>query len=220
MDIRRLSPIQFEATPVKTIQHDDWEVVASYSGEREQPALVDLSHINKWEVQTKDVTPLTEEGFQIPDHPGDVAFSKGMIISRLTSTRLLIWDLSCQARIWSGTDGPITEITDGQCLLFLSGERLFSLMRRVTRLDIQPKIGSEWSMIQGPILGIGCKTLVHKNPESIPGAFVGTPRGFGQSLADGLLKGGLELGWVPAGEGVFTKWWQQYGQGVSYKNGW
>ena len=210
MEIQRRSPIRFQATPAKTIQRNGWNVVASYAGEKEQPAMVDLSHINNWEVQAQDFTPLTEDGFQIPDNPGDVTISKGMIISRLTPTRLLIWDPSGQEPEWPGADGLIKEITDGQCLLFLTGEKLFSLMQRVTKLDMQPKNGSEWSMIQGPILGIGCKTLIHENHESIPCAFVAAPRGFGQSVANGLLKGSLEFGLAPAGEGVFTKWWQQY----------
>jgi hypothetical protein len=78
---------------------------------------------------------------------------------------------------------------------FLIGEKLFSIMQHVTKFEIRPKTDSQWTMIQGPILGIGCKMLVHKSPESISGILVGASRGYGQSLADGFLKEASNSAW-------------------------
>ncbi|MBW2367371.1 MAG: hypothetical protein JRH15_05760 [Deltaproteobacteria bacterium] len=214
MQIKRFSPIRFNAKRDKSVVRNDWEIILSYTGEKEQPALVDLTHIPKWEVQYGESESLPELGFLAPEEPSQAIIAQGLAVCRLTPNRLNIWDFT-EGQTWPSGD-LLTDISDGQCLLFLLGDRLSDIMQRLAHLDIDFQKKGRLAFRQGPLLGVPAKFLFLVPDGASPGMLIAAPRGYGQSLVDQILIAGAHFGLGPAGEGAFSKWWKGAGNNQGY----
>ena len=207
--IKRLSPVAFAPQAAQRTTRNLWEIVQSYAGENPDFALVDLSHAAKWELQDNPATLETGHGLPVPTDPGQVVFAGDSAICRQTGTRVLVWNFGPDDQP-RPRDGRFTEITDGQCLLFLSGDAWASVMQRICPLDLILPHDRPWAFWQGPVLDIPAKLLLCHPPNARPGLFIAVARGFGQSLAEALLKAGADLKLTPGGEAIFRGWWRRW----------
>jgi len=204
----RRSPVVFEDPPRKTEIRGHWEVVLEYEREGDGPFLIDLSHISKWDIHDVDLSRIRPLGVKTPVIPGQTALKKGMIISCMNRTQAAIWHLlkqrSCDAQGVSYTD-----ITDAFAILAVLGKEVVSLMEKVTDLDLCASERQPPFLLQGPISRVPCQVVVMGLRRGLSGVLIACARGYGRSMAEGLLSAGEEEGLRPAGEAVFLKWLKQ-----------
>ena len=133
--IRRYSPVSFEKKAIQTEQRGDWEIVLKYEDEGNGPYLVDLSHIAKWDIQDERLARLQPVGITIPEAPGACIYDKGIHISRMNQTQAVACHLVGND---SGLpdDPSYTDITEAYALLALIGKDVFSIMEKITALDL------------------------------------------------------------------------------------
>jgi hypothetical protein len=203
-DRDRRSPVVFDAQPVETSLQDGWEVVLSYANEDQGPFLVDLSHRPKWDIQHASLTTIRPWGLLFPASPGQCRVEAGRLLSRRNYTQAAIWDLT--------EDGPgevpepyFTEVTDGLCLLALLGSESFSVMERVSSLDLTDPNSPPPFMVQGPVLHVPCQVVVLARDCETPIILMAFSRGYGQAIAEALLESGHVFGLRPAGDNVFRR---------------
>ena len=208
MDLRedcdRQSPVVFKEQPLETRLWDGWEVVLSYANEDQGPFLVDLSHRPKWDIQHAFLTTVRPWGILFPASPGQCRVEAGRLLSRRNYTQAAIWHLT--------DDGPgavpepyFTEVTDGLCLLALVGVQSFSVMEKVSSLDLTSPDGPPSFLVQGPVLHVPCHVVVLGRNGETPIILMAFSRGYGQAMAESLLELGHVFGLRPAGEEVFKK---------------
>lgn len=208
MDLRedcdRRSPVVFNVQPLETRLQDGWEVVLSYANEDQGPFLVDLSHRPKWDIQHASLATVHPWDIMFPASPGQCRVEAGRLLSRRNFTQAAIWHLT--------DDGPgavqepyFTEVTDGLCLLALVGPQSFSVMEKVSSLDLAYPNRHPPFLVQGPILHVPCQVVVLAGNGETPVILMAFSRGYGQAMAEALLELGRVLGLRPAGEKVFRK---------------
>lgn len=208
MDLRedcdRRSPVVFNVKPLETKLQDGWEVVLSYANEDQGPFLVDLSHRRKWDIQHASLTTVRPWGIMFPASPGQCRFEGGRLLSRRNYTQAAIWHLT--------DDGPqevpelyFTEVTDGLCLLALVGTQSFSVMERVSSLDLTCPSSHPPFLLQGPAMHIPCQVVVLGRNGGTPVILIAFSRGYGQTMAEALLESGRVFGLRPGGENVFQE---------------
>ena len=202
-EIRRLGPVVFPGA-ARAGQRNGFEVVLEYDGQGGGPWLADLSHVPKWDIRAADFSDIRIWGRPAPAGPGECLTEKGGLIGRLDATRVLALDLACRA---GGIGTPLaTEITDGLCLLAVVGEAA-AVMERVTPLDVFAPGAAPPVWIQGPLLHVPCHLVRLARAGDRDVVLIGVARGYGQSLAQGILAAGRDLGLVPGGWEVFGRLW-------------
>lgn len=200
----RRSPVNLPASPAETAREGGWEVVRAYRDEGEGPFLVDLSHRPKWDVQHAALTGARPWGLMFPDTPGQCRMDSGLLLNRMTHTQAGVWSLSC-------TEPPavpepfFTDVTDGLCLLALLGEPVFSLLERVTGLDLAAPDRQLPRLVLGPVLHVPCQVVVLGPPGERAAVLLACSRGYGPSMAHALLESGAAWGFRPAGERAFLE---------------
>lgn len=206
-EYRRASPIIFEATAEDTELRDRWEVVLAYRGERNGPALVDLSHCTKWDVQDKNLSELELGGLKIPASPGACSVAGGMIVSRFSRSQASIWQFWEMTPTWS--DLPfLTETTDAYALMAVIGRETVGIIEKVSALDLTPPDKKPPFLLLGLVLHIPMQLVVMGSQKSPPGILLACSRGYGQCAARALLDAGSEFGLKPAGEKRYVAWMQ------------
>jgi len=200
----RSSPIRLPGRPGQTEFRQGWEVVLAYEEEKPGPFLVDLSHRPKWDVQDADLDRNRPGGLDFPETSNQCFLKDGLLVSRLNRTQAAVWSLGPEPLTPLETPAA-TDVTDASALLALVGPGTFDLMEKITRLDLQPRINKPPFLIQGPLLDIPAKMAVLKNGREGPIILLAVSRGYGQSLAENLLKAGREIGFIPGGELVFHR---------------
>ncbi len=204
----RKSPVVFKDFPCKTEIRGHWEVVLEYESEGNGPFLIDLSHISKWDVQDADLSGIKPSGVKIPPIPGQCVLKKGMLISRMNRMQAAVWHLLKQ-RSCDSQGIAYTDITDGFAILAVIGNGVFSLMEKVTYLDLCPPENDPPFLLQGPVLRVPCQVVVMEERGGLSGVLIACARGYGRSMAEGLLAADKQWGLRPAGEAVFLKWLKQ-----------
>jgi hypothetical protein len=149
--IRRYSPVSFEKKAIQTEQRGDWEIVLKYEDEDNGPYLVDMSHIAKWDIQDERIARFQPMGIIIPEAPGACIYDKGILISRLNQTQAVACHPVGNDSVLPD-DPAYTDITEGYVLLALIGKDVFSIMEKITALDLQPPRTASIFLVQGPIL--------------------------------------------------------------------
>jgi hypothetical protein len=207
-ELKRFSPVQFTAVPVSKRRHQGWELVDEYQNEGSGPALIDLSHVAKWDVQSEDLGGMEKEaGLSLPDQPGQVLIASGLLTGRLTSTRALVWFLN-EHKVFHSSHPSFTEITDAYVLLALLGREARLIMEKVSDLDLRPQNKKPPLLLQGPVLHIPMTVLVISGQADQDIILLSFYRGYGQGVAEAILDAGTEYDLRVSGLHKFQKWTQ------------
>lgn len=202
---RRRSPMKFSRPTGEKEVRDGWEVVLEYEDQGKGPFLIDLSHIPKWDVQDADLRQIRPMDVAIPEHPGDCILESGLLINRMNATQAAIWHLS-ETRPAFPQEPAYTDVSDAYALVAILAKDAFSIMEKVTPLDLSTHSKVPPFLLQGPVLHVRCQIVVLRE-EGVDGAvLIAFPRGYGQSVCEGLLDAGIEWGLRPAGEAPFRDW--------------
>ena len=209
----RRSPIVFNARPVRTRMHYDFEVVLMYDNESEKredaPAVIDLSHMVKWDVQSKLLGSIKPFGQTIPEKPGECIFhADESFIFRLNKTQAGVWhvrtDESLEMPAIPPKENSYTDITDASALLAIVGPSVPSFIEKITNLDLMPPGKNTPFVIQGPILNIPCRIVVWKLATERSVVLFSFSRGYAQTMMEALLDSGSRQGVYFAGEEIFS----------------
>lgn len=203
-ELLRKSAVDFPFQIKEHEQRDGWRVVLQYEDEGDGPHLVDLSHVRKWDVQDRDLDRHRPWGRTIPTAPSESILDDGLLINRMNRTQASIWRLSGPA-LTAPESKSYTEITDGQCLLAVTGSGAVSVMEKVCALDLFAPGFLRPRLIQGPVLHLPCQIVVleHSGPQAT--ILMAFPRSYGADMARALLDSASDLGLRPGGERVFQR---------------
>jgi hypothetical protein len=204
--IKRYSPVSFESNPAQTVMRDGWEVVLAYEDEGAGPFVIDLSHISKWDIQAADLSQIQPQGVNIPEVSGACVLGKGILINRMNQTQALVWHLS-DKNPQIPDESAYTDITDGFSLLGFLGQEIFSIMEKITALDLQSPPKQRPFLLQGPVLHIPCQVAVLEKNALV----IGFSRGYAQSMVEAILEAGLQWGIQSAGELAFYNYLRDRG---------
>ncbi len=206
---QRRSPVSFMSRPGQTEMRDGWEVVLDYDDEGKGPFLIDLSHRTKWDVQDTNLSQIQPRGVTIPETPGQCVLQKGLLINRMNQTQADVWHLSGDS-LATPQELAYTDVTEGFALLALVGRgtEVFSIIEKITPLDILSPEKKPPYLIQGPVLHVPCQIVVLGKNENRFAVLVACSRGYGQSMAEELLDAGSQMGLRPAGEIAFCNWFR------------
>ena len=202
---RRRSPVKFTSLPSKKEIREGWEVVLEYENQGNGPFLIDLSHVPKWDVQDAELSEVEPWGEMIPEHPGSCTIRNGSLFSRMNPTQAAIWHLL-------QVDHPIprqpayTDLTDAYALMAVLAKDVFSIMEKVTPLDLSSPSKTPPFLVQGPVLNVRCQIVALGEKGDDAAVLIAYSRGYGQSMSEALLNAGKEWGLSPAGENAFREW--------------
>lgn len=201
-DLKRQSPVSFQADPAKTEIRNGWTVTLAYSDEGDGPYLSDISHKTRWDLQDRDLTRFTPLDLPVPSQPGTCQLKDSVMINRMNRTQAAIWHLEKNTPDLPG-DPAYTDITESTVFLALFGRRIFSITEKLSALDFQNPTQKPPFLLQGPFSHVPCQlvTLINKDPD---GAILFTcSRGYGQDLVSAISKAGAPFGLRFAGENRF-----------------
>jgi glycine cleavage system aminomethyltransferase T len=199
--IRRYSPVSFEHKALQTDQRAGWEIVLEYEDEGDGPYLVDMSHIAKWDIQAERLAQLMAEGIRIPEAAGACIYEKRVLISRMNETQAVVCHLFGNDAILPD-DSAYTDITEAFALLALLGKDVFSMMEKMSALDLQPPRTAPPFFVQGPILHVPSRITVLANDALL----IAFSRGYAHSMVKAILEAGSEWNLKPAGELKFKEY--------------
>ena len=203
-DTLRRSPVDFKTAPKEKVVRNGWEVVSTYEGEGPGPFLVDLCHLPKWDVQHKYLSQIHPSGLMFPEEPGTCRIESGLLLNRMNHYQAAVWQLRDSASIIN-PEPFFTDVTDGWCLLALVGMQSFSIVEKISSLDLAFPEKTAPFLIQGPVLHIPCQVVVlAKEPQNTT-VILAFSRGYGQAMSEAILDAGHELGLHPGGETVFLE---------------
>ncbi len=205
MEIQRRSPVSFPGRKAKREWRDGWEVVLRYHDEGKGPFLIDLSHQPKWDIQDSDLPGIQPLKIPIPEDPGACRLQNGLLLNRMNATQVAAWRLSGESPAMP-RESPYTDVTDTYALLAIVGKEMFSIMEKLTALDISPRAKKPPFLVQGPVSHVPCQMVVMGETEGYAGVLIASSRGYAQSMVEAVLDAGAEWGLHPAGEGVFCDW--------------
>lgn len=200
MEQVRLSPIDKLGVPVETEIRNGWQIITEYENQGSGPWLVDLSHVDKWDVQDNQVDDIKPFGLTIPTEYNHCLLADGWLINRMNRTQAYCWRLSGE-----DFDQPeeinYTELTDGLTMLAVVGDDALTVMEKICTLDLGKPGLPRPVLFQGPVMHMPAQIVV------CDGAVIFTfSRGYGQTMAEAILHSAHELGLRAAGEGVFKDW--------------
>lgn len=208
----RRSPIVFNANPKKTRMHNGFEVIMDYDNDSDKkedaPAIIDLSHMTKWDVQDSHLNEIKPLGQIIPGKPGECSIQNGKIISfRLNDTQACIWHIHAEESPEMSesipAEPPYTDITDAYALLAIIGPSVPSFIEKITNLDLMSPHRKTPFVMQGPILHIASRILVFQLEKENSTVLFSFSRGYGQTMVEALLDSGSRQGVYFAGEQLF-----------------
>jgi len=200
---RRHSPVALMGRPAQTEFCSGWDVVLEYHGEGKGPYLIDLSHRPKWDIQDANLAGIQPLGVAIPEPPGRCVIEKGILVSRMNRTQAAVWQF-LEPTVNMPQERPYTDMTDAVCLLALVGKEVFSIMEKITSLDLTSRERTAPFYLQGPAVHVPCQMAVLEKRSEQQVILLGCSRGYGQSMAEALLDLGSPWGLRPGGESAFT----------------
>ena len=201
--IKRYSPVTFAHLPARTQERNGWEVVLEYENEATGPFLIDLSHIGKWDVQGESLSSIRPAGLDIPKDSEQCTVTDRYLINLIKWNWATIWHFSQDMPDFAG-DFAFTNVTEAYALFALLGEEVFSIMEKVSALDLLSPERKPPFLTMGPVLHVRSQVVVLAREVDSSAVLVACPRGYGQSMAEALLDAGKEWGLRPGGEDIFT----------------
>jgi hypothetical protein len=197
--ILRRSPIDFGLHPAETVNRGGWEVVLDYGTDGPGPWLIDLSHKTKFDLEDRNLAQFKPWSIEVPQNYGQCAFKDGVLINRMNRTQCYIWHLG-DGEVETPGERAYTEITDGHCLLAVTGRDALAVMERASYLDLGNPELKPPCLIQGPVLHIPCQVVLFKRDTDSATVLFSFSRGYGQAMVEALLHSGSDLGIKPGGE--------------------
>lgn len=204
-EIKRNSPVSFEAAPLDSEQRDNWNVVLEYQGEEEGPYLVDLSHRIRLDFQSSDLASKKPFGITIPDTPCQSVFERGILANRMNRTQTSLYHLEGEKLDIPG-EPEYTDVTEATLFIALIGEAVFSICEKLTALDFMAPEKKVPFLYQGPFSHVPCQIVTLSRDREKSGVVLTCSRGYGKDMIHGILDAGEEFGLRPAGESRFTEW--------------
>ena len=204
-EIKRYLPVVFKATPLKSEQRDNWNVVLEYQGEGESPFLVDLSHRTRLDLQSSDLVSKKPFGITIPDVPCQSVFEKGILVSRMNRTQTSLYHLDGDAPDMP-SEPEYTDVTENTVFVALIGEAVFSICEKLTALDFMAPEKAVPFLYQSPFSHVPCQIVTLNRDAEKSGVVLTCSRGYGKDMIHAILDAGDEFGLRPAGEDRFTQW--------------
>ena len=201
--MKRYSPVTFVHTPARTQERNGWDVVLEYEDEATGPFLIDLSHIGKWDVQGESLSSIRPAGLDIPKDSEQCTVTDRYLINLIKWNWATIWHFSQDMPDFAG-DFAFTNVTEAYALFALLGEEVFSIMEKVSALDLLSPERKPPFLTMGPVLHVRSQVVVLAREVDSSAVLVACPRGYGQSMAEALLDAGKEWGLRPGGEDIFT----------------
>ena len=206
LQIKRESPVQFSASPLKSEVRNNWTVALEYADEGEGPWLVDLSHKVRWDLQDGHIGTQTPCHLPVPEAPGACTFEGGTLISRMNRTQVSIYHLGSGAPDMPAGSG-YTDVSEAYLLAALFGPRTFRVTEKLTNLDFMEPAQKAPFLLQGPFCHVPCQIVTLEKNADLSGGFLLTcSRGYGESMVGAILEAGAEFGLQPAGENRFVAW--------------
>ena len=176
--LRRYSPVKFKGTRARTRVRNGWEVVLEYEKEGTGPFLVDLSHIGKWDVQGEDLPSLRPAGLAIPEDSRQCLLTGDFLLNLIKWNWATIWHFSEEMPDFAD-EYPFTNVTEAYALLVLMGRETFSIMEKLTSLDLLSPERKPPFLIMGPVAHIRSQVVVLSKEEERSSVLVACPRGYG-----------------------------------------
>jgi len=201
----RYSPVAFKADALEIETRNHWQVVLKYQSESDGPYIIDLSHTLKWDLQDSNLSRIEPCGIRIPGAAGESMFEKQILTNRMNRTQTSIWHLS-QSDAVMPQELAYTDVTESYALLALLGGSIFSIMEKVSSLDLLFSGNQFPALFQGPVLHVPAQVVVMPENDAGRLILIACARGYGISMANGLLDAGGEWNLCPAGDLRFQTW--------------
>ena len=203
-NIKRISPVAFNARAIKTEIRDNWAVTLEYHAEGQGPYLTDLSHRTRWDIQDGNLDEIKPWEIAISETPGTSVWEKGFLINRMNRTQASVWHLAGETP--DAPDSPAyTETTDATMFVALTGRETFAIAEKLTSLDFADPDRKAPFLLQGPIAHIPCQIVTFAQNGEHCGILFTCSRGYAQSMIGAILEAGEEFGLRPTGETAFSK---------------
>ncbi|MFC1815960.1 hypothetical protein ACFL0M_08465 [Thermodesulfobacteriota bacterium] len=201
----RHSPVKIEDRPKKVGLINGFEVPLEYEGESQKkgPALIDLSHLAKWDIQGSDLDQVAISREDIPSIPEECRIQNERIIFRMNRTQAGIWHICKKDAPELPYDSSCTDVTDAWALFGLVGKSIPTLFEHITELDLMSPSKLTPIFLQGPVFHLSSRIVVIKRSKDSAIAIIAFPRGFGQSTAKALLETGSGIGLHITGANTF-----------------
>jgi len=208
VELKRRSPVQFDANPLATEIRDRWTVALEYEKEGRGPWIADLSHKTRWDLQDLEIDAHTPCDLAVPETPGECTFADATLINRQNRTQASIFHLGAAAPAMPEFPG-YTDVTESTVFLAMFGPNTFFIAERLTNLDFLDPGKKAPFLLQGPFCHIPCQIVTLEKAADGAGGFLLTcSRGYGDSMVAAIMKAGDGPGLHPAGENRFTGWIQ------------
>ena len=200
---KRYSPVKLPAEILRTRNRNGWEVVLEYEGEGTGLSLVDLSHIGKWDVQGEGLASLKPAGLAIPEDSRQCLLTEDFLVNPIKWNWATIWHFSVDMPDFAG-EYAFTNVTEAYALLAIAGRDVFSVMEKLSSLDLLSTKQNPSFLIMGPVFRIRSQVVLLSGEKNDSAVLVACPRGYGQSMAEAILDAGKEYGLRPGGEDLFS----------------
>jgi len=200
---KRYSPVKLPSAALRTRIRNGWEVVLEYEDEGPGPFLIDLSHIGKWDVQGEELASLRPAGLAIPADSEQCLLTEDFLINLIKWNWATIWHFSVDMPDFAD-EYAFTNVTEAYSLLAIAGRNVFSIMEKLTSLDLLSTKQNPPFLIMGPVFRIRSQVVVLSREKNDSAVLVACPRGYGQSMAEAVLDAGKEYGLRPGGEDLFS----------------
>jgi hypothetical protein len=206
-DLKRRSPVHFDAKADETTRRDDWDVVRAYADEGDGPWLVDLSHCTRWDLQDGRLDEFTPAGLAVPASAGACRLEGRILVNRMNRTQAAIWHLG-------GSDTPsipaepgYTDVSEATVFLALFGPGVFAVAEKLTALDFMEPGRRPPFLVQGPVCHVPCQVAtLARGGDGSGGLLLTCSRGYAADMVAAILAAGADHGLRPAGEDRFSAW--------------
>ncbi len=203
--IKRYSPVQFKATPLKTVERDNWQIVTKYNNEGPGPWIVDLSHCLRLDLQSVDLPGKTPFGITIPETIGQSVLANGCLINRMNNTQASIYHVAGEAPDLPG-EPEYTDVTENTLFVAIIGQDTFKICEKLSSLDFTDPGKQPPFLFQGPFSHVPCQIVTVSREKGKEGLVLTCSRGYGRDMIHAVMDAGEEFGLTPAGEGRFASW--------------
>ena len=205
VDIKKQSPVVFDAGPANTENRDDWTVVLEYDNEGDGPYVVDLSHLPRWDIQDSDLAATAPADLAIPETPGLCTLSNGILINRMNRTQAAIWHLLPKSSALPEASA-FTDVTESTLFLAIFGKEVFSIAEKLSALDFSDPQKSAPFLLQGPFSHVPCQLVALCRDADNSGILFTCSRGYAHDMVHAVMAAGAEFDLRPAGENRFREW--------------
>ena len=211
-DMKRQSPVRFDARPEASVSRDGWDVVTAYADEGPGPWLVDLSHQPRWDLQDGNLDAIAPAGHAVPGTPGACLMADRILINRMNRTQAALWHLGADGAVVLPSDSAYTDVSEATVFLALFGPGVFTVAEKLTALDFADPGQHAPFLYQGPVCRVPCQVVTLAREDGGSGGVLLTcSRGYARDMVQAILAAGAACGLRPAGENRFRAWLDRLG---------